>query len=82
MRALPGSRELVATVCGDNERAVSLLARVSQSLQVRWRGGERELVGTYRELTPPGISGAAVSRLIRRCRSRCLWQTARAGPSG
>ncbi|MBA3375574.1 MAG: GNAT family N-acetyltransferase [Actinobacteria bacterium] len=39
-----GITELVATVCGDNERAVSLLARVGQSLQVRWRGGERELV--------------------------------------
>ena len=39
-----GITELLATVCGDNERAVSLLARVSQSLQVRWRGGERELV--------------------------------------
>jgi ribosomal protein S18 acetylase RimI-like enzyme len=39
-----GITELQATVCGDNERAVSLLARVGRSLQVRWRGGERELV--------------------------------------
>ena len=35
--------ELVATVCGDNT-AVSLIARISESLQVRWQGGERELV--------------------------------------
>jgi ribosomal protein S18 acetylase RimI-like enzyme len=39
-----GVTELVATVCGDNPRAVSLLARVAQSLQVRWRSGEQELV--------------------------------------
>ena len=39
-----GVTELVATVCGDNPRAVSLLARVAKSLQVRWRGGEQELV--------------------------------------
>ena len=39
-----GITELQATVCGDNPPAVSLLARVAQSLQVRWRGGERELV--------------------------------------
>jgi ribosomal protein S18 acetylase RimI-like enzyme len=39
-----GITELEATVCGDNEPAVSLLSRVAQSLQVRWRGGERELV--------------------------------------
>jgi ribosomal protein S18 acetylase RimI-like enzyme len=39
-----GIVELHATVCGDNPPAVSLLSRVAQSLQVRWRGGERELV--------------------------------------
>jgi GNAT superfamily N-acetyltransferase len=39
-----GIVELHATVCGDNPPAVSLLARVAQTLQVRWRGGERELV--------------------------------------
>jgi ribosomal protein S18 acetylase RimI-like enzyme len=41
-----GITELQATVCGDNERAVSLLERVARSLHVRWRGGERELVAT------------------------------------
>ena len=39
-----GISELVATICGDNERAVALLARIGKSLQVRWRGSERELV--------------------------------------
>jgi ribosomal protein S18 acetylase RimI-like enzyme len=39
-----GVTELVATVCGDNEPAVSLLARVAESLSVRWLGRERELV--------------------------------------
>jgi ribosomal protein S18 acetylase RimI-like enzyme len=39
-----GIVELQATVCGDNEPAVSLVSRVAHSLQVRWRGGERELV--------------------------------------
>lgn len=39
-----GITELLATVCGDNPPAISLLARVTHSLQVRWRGGERELV--------------------------------------
>ena len=38
--------ELVATVCGDNPPAVSLIARVAHSLRVRWQGGERELVAT------------------------------------
>jgi ribosomal protein S18 acetylase RimI-like enzyme len=41
-----GIVELHATVCGDNPPAVSLLSRIAQSLQVRWRGGERELVAT------------------------------------
>jgi ribosomal protein S18 acetylase RimI-like enzyme len=39
-----GITELVATVCGDNPRAVSLLKRIADSLQVQWRGGEQELV--------------------------------------
>jgi ribosomal protein S18 acetylase RimI-like enzyme len=39
-----GITELRATVCGDNPPAVSLLARVAHSLQVRWTGRERELV--------------------------------------
>jgi predicted N-acetyltransferase YhbS len=39
-----GIRELVATVCGDNTRAVSLLKLVADSLQVSWRGREREFV--------------------------------------
>ena len=41
-----GITELHATVCGDNPPAVSLLARVGRSLQVTWRGRERELVAT------------------------------------
>jgi ribosomal protein S18 acetylase RimI-like enzyme len=39
-----GITELNATVCGDNPRAVSLLARIAQTLHVSWRGGERDLV--------------------------------------
>lgn len=39
-----GVTELVATVCGDNPPAISLLARIAESLHVRWHGGERELV--------------------------------------
>lgn len=39
-----GITELTATVCGDNPPAVSLLARIGQSLHVQWRGRERELV--------------------------------------
>jgi ribosomal protein S18 acetylase RimI-like enzyme len=39
-----GIRELVATVCGDNAPAVSLLKRVAASLHVRWSGGAQELV--------------------------------------
>lgn len=39
-----GISELVATVCGDNPPAVSLLALVASSLQGRWRGGAQELV--------------------------------------
>jgi ribosomal protein S18 acetylase RimI-like enzyme len=39
-----GIRELVATVCGDNPPAVSLLRLVADSLHVSWRGREREFV--------------------------------------
>jgi ribosomal protein S18 acetylase RimI-like enzyme len=39
-----GIRELTATVCGDNPPAVSLLKLVAKSLQVSWRGREREFV--------------------------------------
>ncbi|MBA3434339.1 MAG: GNAT family N-acetyltransferase [Actinobacteria bacterium] len=39
-----GIRELVATVCGDNPPAVSLLKLVGESLQVSWQGREREFV--------------------------------------
>jgi ribosomal protein S18 acetylase RimI-like enzyme len=39
-----GIMELTATVCGDNPPAVSLLARIGESLHVQWRGRERELV--------------------------------------
>ncbi len=39
-----GIRELLATVCGDNPPAVSLLKLVAKSLQVSWRGREREFV--------------------------------------
>jgi ribosomal protein S18 acetylase RimI-like enzyme len=39
-----GIKQLTATVCGDNEPAVSLLRKVAKSLHVSWRGRERELV--------------------------------------
>ena len=39
-----GITTLVATVCGDNPRVVSLLTRVAELLHVRWHGGEREIV--------------------------------------
>ena len=39
-----GITELVATVCGDNPPAVSLLRRVAESFQVHWRGRDREFV--------------------------------------
>ena len=39
-----GITTLVATVCGDNPRVVSLLTRLAGPLQVRRRGGEREIV--------------------------------------
>jgi ribosomal protein S18 acetylase RimI-like enzyme len=38
-----GITQLVATVCGDNPRIVALLKRLG-SLDVTWRGRERELV--------------------------------------
>jgi ribosomal protein S18 acetylase RimI-like enzyme len=39
-----GITTLRATVCGDNPRAVSLLRRLARSLEVSWRGAEREFV--------------------------------------
>ena len=38
-----GITELVATVCGDNPRVVALIKRLG-SVQMTWRGSERELV--------------------------------------
>jgi ribosomal protein S18 acetylase RimI-like enzyme len=38
-----GITHLTATVCGDNPRVVALLKRLG-SLDMSWRGGERELV--------------------------------------
>jgi GNAT superfamily N-acetyltransferase len=39
-----GIRELVATVCGDNARIVSLLKRLGPSVEMSWSGREREFV--------------------------------------
>jgi ribosomal protein S18 acetylase RimI-like enzyme len=39
-----GIRKIVATVCGDNPSVVSLLKLVGNSLEVTWRGREREFV--------------------------------------
>jgi len=39
-----GITQLVATVCGDNPRVVALLRRIGSSLDVSWRGREREFV--------------------------------------
>ena len=39
-----GITQLVATVCGDNPRVVALLRRVGSSLDMSWRGREREFV--------------------------------------
>jgi len=39
-----GIRELVATVCGDNAPAISLLRRIGPSIHRRWTGGAQELV--------------------------------------
>lgn len=38
-----GVTELVATVCGDNPRVLALIRRLG-SMNMTWRGGERELV--------------------------------------
>ena len=38
-----GITQLMATVCGDNPRVLALLQRLG-SLDMSWRGGERELV--------------------------------------
>ena len=38
-----GITQLTATVCGDNPRVIALLDRLG-SLDMSWRGGERELV--------------------------------------
>jgi len=39
-----GITSFVATVCGDNPSMVSILHRLSSSLEVRWQRGEREIV--------------------------------------
>jgi ribosomal protein S18 acetylase RimI-like enzyme len=39
-----GITKLLATVCGDNPPVVSLLKRAGKSLQVSWRGREREFI--------------------------------------
>ena len=39
-----GIRELVATVCGDNARIVSLLKRLGPSVEMSWSAREREFV--------------------------------------
>ena len=39
-----GITRFVATVCGDNPGILALLRKVSGSLDVAWRGGEREVV--------------------------------------
>jgi ribosomal protein S18 acetylase RimI-like enzyme len=43
-----GITHLVATVCGDNPQAVSLLRRVAHSFHVTWHGREREVVAGLR----------------------------------
>lgn len=48
-----GITRLVATVCGDNQPVVSLLRRVAHTLDVRWRGGEREFVLSLVEPAAP-----------------------------
>jgi RimJ/RimL family protein N-acetyltransferase len=37
-----GITELRATICSDNPRAISLLAKLGSSFRITWRGGERE----------------------------------------
>jgi len=39
-----GIRELVATVCGDNDAVVALFRKVARSMHVTWHGREREFV--------------------------------------
>ena len=39
-----GTRELLATVCGDNPHAVSLLKLMATGLRASWRGRERDFV--------------------------------------
>ena len=39
-----GITELVATVCGDNPSIVALLRKMASSLEMTWRGREREFV--------------------------------------
>lgn len=39
-----GITAFVATVCGDNPPIVALLRKLSASIQVSWRAGEREIV--------------------------------------
>jgi GNAT superfamily N-acetyltransferase len=39
-----GITSFVATICGDNPSMVRILHRLSSSLEVRWRRGEREIV--------------------------------------
>ena len=39
-----GIRELVATVCGDNARIVSLLKGLGPSAEMSWSGREREFI--------------------------------------
>jgi GNAT superfamily N-acetyltransferase len=47
-----GITRLVATVCGDNRPVVSLFGRLAQSVDVRWRDGEREFVLSLVEPLP------------------------------
>jgi GNAT superfamily N-acetyltransferase len=47
-----GITRLFATVCGDNRPVVSLLGRLAQSVDVRWRDGEREFVLSLVEPLP------------------------------
>ena len=78
-RTAAGVTELVATVCGDNTPAVPLIARVAESLPVRWLGGERELVARLRWSS---AAAAPLSRLTRPWRSPFPWPRDRARPNG
>ena len=60
-----GIRELVANVCGDNARG-SVLPASRGSLQVPWRGGEREIVVAARALVrEPGGQTTGLSSPMR-----------------